>query len=186
MLESMLEARHGGALVILPESKVSREFVAQQYHIHCKYGAPLPLGVRLAAFLSHCADMNLAHEPGEHRALAERWNLAWHQLTSRVQAVAQMANVDGCVVLDADLTVVGFGGEIRVDRPATPLPLVDAATQTRLRSGDIEAFGTRHRSACRLCQARPGMLAFVVSQDSELRIFASDEQQAYRYDTLDA
>jgi hypothetical protein len=48
----------------------------------------------------------------------------------------------------------------------------------------VERFGTRHRSAYLRCRAVPGTTAFVVSQDGDLGLFASDHANACYFDSL--
>jgi hypothetical protein len=43
------------------------------------------------------------------------------------------------------------------------------ASPERLRRGDLEQFGTRHRAMMRYCNEHPGALGFVVSQDGDIR-----------------
>jgi hypothetical protein len=45
--------------------------------------------------------------------------------------------------------------------------------------------GTRHQSAARLCQIHSGVLVLTLSQDGDLKLFASDEFFAYAYGPLD-
>jgi hypothetical protein len=84
--------------------------------------------------------------------------------------IAALSQVDGAVVLTKRFEILGFGAEITGGLPAV----------THVRRGlDLEAdsfateivdnVGTRHRSAYRLCEAVPGALAIVVSQDGGVR-----------------
>jgi len=86
-----------------------------------------------------------------------------------------MSRVDGAVVLRPDLTVLGYGAEITAKKPPKR---VFAATNARaaqrdLKRIDYEDFGTRHRSAMRYVLAVPGAIAFVVSQDGDVRAIAN-------------
>jgi DNA integrity scanning protein DisA with diadenylate cyclase activity len=93
---------------------------------------------------------------------------------SSARALAELANVDGCVVLDRKLRLYGFGGEIRVGEEQVQGWQCSEAHPDTLESQaiiDVERWGTRHRSAFRLCCVRPGATVFVVSQDGDLRVF---------------
>lgn len=96
----------------------------------------------------------------------------------RAMALARMGSVDGCLVLDATLRCLGFGGKIhRVDIP--PCKSVDAplSGDPGLVEGapafDLRSRGTRHQSAATLCLLHPGTVAFVISQDGEISAMGS-------------
>lgn len=93
-------------------------------------------------------------------------------------AVARMGSVDGCLVLDARLVVLGFGAKIHgVELP--PCRAVDAALDAAPALGErappwpLADRGTRHQSAATLCARHPGTVAFVISQDGEISAMAS-------------
>jgi hypothetical protein len=48
----------------------------------------------------------------------------------------------------------------------------------------LRPFGQRHKSAYSLCKQVPNSLAFVLSQDGDLRLFSSDESTVYLDDLL--
>jgi hypothetical protein len=110
-------------------------------------------------------------------------NLNWVQDVIRVREkvelkaklVGMLANIDGCVVLDNDLKVLGFGSKIGVSkREIKPKDCYDLGSNRPI---DINNFGTRHQSTYRLCAKRPGTLAFVVSQDGNLRLFYGENDK---------
>lgn len=85
--------------------------------------------------------------------------------------LASLASVDGAVLLTQRLELIGFGVEI-----AGNLPPV----QTIQRAHDVEAlhtttqytdaYGTRHRSAYRLCEQLDQVMAMVLSQDGRIQL----------------
>jgi hypothetical protein len=85
---------------------------------------------------------------------------------------ADLASVDGALVLNADLSIVGFGGHLLYSDPAN-VPVVRALNQKGSETGQatLESYGTRHNSAARFCWNRPGATAFVVSQDGVVSCF---------------
>lgn len=185
VLSCVLGARHGGAFVILPEDLDPADPIAERYEVACRFDGTVDLAARFAVLLIACVEMTQASSVEEHDSVTHRWADAWQTLAAEARAVADLANVDGCVVFDRSLDLAGFGGEIHTKRSDAVLPLLQRSRETLVET-DLEAFGTRHRSAARLCSAHPGVIAFVISQDGELRVFASDQQAAFRYDDLDA
>jgi hypothetical protein len=82
-----------------------------------------------------------------------------------------------------------FGGEIRVnehDISNLGKTLVDGISDTEIPESQVMNYGTRHRSAIRLCQAVERAIVFVISQDGDLRVFHSDGRHVRRWDDLNA
>jgi hypothetical protein len=101
--------------------------------------------------------------------------------------LACLTAVDGALVMAQSLELLGFGGEISGDLPDVEI----VARVTDLETGKFEpeaatAFGTRHRSAYRLCRALPGSAALVVSQDSGFRVVACVNDQVVCWEQLTA
>ena len=98
--------------------------------------------------------------------------------------IGRLASVDGAVVLTSDLSLVGFGAEIVLEKcPAVRAIEIDRTDdiwrQTKKRHLDSERYGMRHRSAMRLCGHVPSVAAFVVSQDGGINLVFSHERTLY-------
>lgn len=86
------------------------------------------------------------------------------------QFVASLTCVDGAVVLTTGLKVLGFGGEIvSTDSELKEVKEAQNAEATETQTKPINSFGTRHRSAFRLCDKFEDCIIFVVSQDGDAR-----------------
>lgn len=104
--------------------------------------------------------------------------LETHQLAVRLQSkveehlrfLAQLSAVDGAVVLNKHLDLIGFGSEISATS-ASLQHIREAANPDATQSTQVElsTFGTRHRSAMRMCSSLEDCLAIVVSQDGPVR-----------------
>jgi len=99
-------------------------------------------------------------------------------INQAVKAIAQLANMDGCIVIRRNLSVVGFGGIIQAQEAAaaSKLELHDRRGQKLDANTTLRLKGTRHRSAYQLCKSIPGSLVLVISQDGDVRVFASDNR----------
>ncbi len=88
-----------------------------------------------------------------------------------VRYIASLSRVDGFVLLDQSLVVHGFGVEARADTDLCEIFIAgDAqASSHLLRTAPLSQFGTRHRAMMRYCDANPGSLGFVISQDGDIR-----------------
>ena len=84
-----------------------------------------------------------------------------------------LMQVDGALVLDKRVGLVGFGGEIRVDRNVLMVGLAHDLEGKSITPWDVRGDGTRHRSVYRLCSVEPEAIGFVISQDSQVRMIAN-------------
>ncbi|MGZ3474420.1 MAG: putative sensor domain DACNV-containing protein [Polyangiales bacterium] len=92
------------------------------------------------------------------------------------RVVANLAEIDGAVVLDKRFGLLGFGAEVSAElpTPATVFRALDAEANVR-RPEDIERVGTRHRAAYRFVNDHPHGLAIVVSHDGGVSFVANRE-----------
>ena len=116
------------------------------------------------------------------------WLRRYNRFRRQLYATAALSVVDGAVVFDSELRLLGFGGEILVDESTaskSQQTFTDATTDNPLPSQNSSSFGgTRHRSAYRLCKTVAGSLAFVVSQDGELTVFYSKPGKVFAFGSL--
>ncbi len=94
------------------------------------------------------------------------------------RVLANLAAIDGALVLDKRFGVLGFGAEVSAELP-TP-QRVWRATDTEGNSRqeeDIENVGTRHRAAYRFVNDHPEGLAVVISQDGGVSFVANRDRQ---------
>jgi hypothetical protein len=92
-------------------------------------------------------------------------------LDEEIDAVGVLTAVDGAVVVDFNLNVLGFGAMVKSSATlhATDSCAIIEASATPGRLGTIaELGGSRHRSAADFCDAERTAVAFVASQDGKL------------------
>ncbi len=90
------------------------------------------------------------------------------------RAIANLAAIDGAVVLDKRFGVVGFGAEVSNELPAPKRVWRALDTEAReRRPEDLEAVGTRHRAAYRFVNDHPAALAIVISHDGGVSFVAN-------------
>lgn len=89
------------------------------------------------------------------------------------RAIANLAAIDGAVLLDKRFGVLGFGAEVSAELPPPErvLRALDSNGDVRV-PDDVEKVGTRHRAAYRFVNDHPGSLAIVVSQDGGVSFVA--------------
>jgi hypothetical protein len=90
------------------------------------------------------------------------------------RAIANLAAIDGAVLLDKRFGVLGFGAEVSAELPPPErvLRALDSNGDVRLPE-DAERVGTRHRAAYRFVNDHPASLAIVVSQDGGVSFVTS-------------
>jgi len=97
--------------------------------------------------------------------------------------IAGLADVDGAVLLDKRLEVIGFGAEVSGE-----LPYPDTVWQALDVEGEKRApepanrVGTRHRAAYRYVTAQPAGLAIVISHDGVVRFVANHDGEVVFWD----
>jgi len=195
LLISIQRYRHGGALLI---TRVSRD-------LDIKYKIDYP---RLSHALASLAAQRIARmsirDSLNMKYLEERKKFIPRSLyldemitgvyvddhedeiTGCVRFISSMSCVDGLILASPDLSVRGFGVEIRTRKEVekvylSPGPVI---SDKRLRRIDSSHYGTRHRTMMRFCFAHPGSIGFVISQDGEIRAMTRVKDRLVMWENL--
>jgi hypothetical protein len=172
---------HGGSVVFLPDG--GGESDAFRW-IDCKYSvAPDEAGWRFPQLLKRiirrvgqlCPDGSTLEDAWQvfrtsEDAELDRLEEAFFELA---RFFADLMLVDGAMVVDQRIRVLGFGGEIQVPHNVLQVAQahdLDAASRS---DWNVQSDGTRHRAVYRLCSVEPGVIGFVISQDSQVRMIAN-------------
>jgi hypothetical protein len=187
MLRTALDERHGGAFVFLPCAPCDPAAYGVKLLYHT---GDLDLGADLVRYWLACVEAGEKRGTGDHEGAARAADARRAQLLMNAESVGNFSCVDGCVVLDRELKVCGFGAKIEVppgEAERGPRRFKHIASGEIYDDGEFMRAigGTRHQSAARLCQAHPGVLVYTVSQDGELKLFFSDAAHAYVFGPLD-
>lgn len=176
LFRTCMELRHGGAFVFVPAKEGEDP---SRFGIEYKFPVTAPdLGEDLAEYWSTHITASSSKEKQPYEKALRSCNHSKARLLTNVEAIANLTAVDGCVVLNHELRVLGFGGKITVsekdcDKVKATYKLRDDEEVSR------EVFlqnvgGQRHQSAARAVAANEGALAVVVSQDAEMSLFTRD------------
>jgi hypothetical protein len=172
-------ARHGGMILVVegnPATTLAFDGVRPKYRFHQdepshRYRTLLfQILDRVAGATSKAtvewADFALDQSPDLERL--ERAVFEW----SRV--LANLTAIDGAVVLDKRLGLVGYGAEVSAELPAPSRVwrALDAEGRERV-PDDVENVGTRHRAAYRFVQDHPRGIAIVISHDGGVSFVAN-------------
>lgn len=93
------------------------------------------------------------------------------ELKGAVRFVASLSCVDGLVLMDTNLKVVGFGTVIKMAQIPNTVYVSKTAKINVSKLGKVNPnnYGTRHRSMFSYCWNHDGAIGFVVSQDGDIR-----------------
>jgi hypothetical protein len=101
-----------------------------------------------------------------------------HSVFELSRVIANLTAIDGAVVLDKRLALLGFGAEVSAELPAPSRVWRALDTEGREREpDDIENVGTRHRAAYRFVHDHPRGLAIVISHDGGVSFVANRDQE---------
>lgn len=168
--------RCGGTLVVIPSHEDGAD-IRSEFGFEDGHAVKLDLGSHVCAFRETC---HRTDGPSDQENL---WPVRRRAMLTTARAIADATCADGCVVMDTNLRVRLIGTKIS-QQDTAKLPLVDYYSKEDI-SEALKSLGTRNKSACGFCQRHRGAVAFVVSQDGDLRVYCSDEQHAYAFDGVD-
>lgn len=162
---------YGGVFLVIPSETPLDELLKIKYRVESNALREM-IGVRAGA-----GEVPTTAGAKDWRALARRGYLYLldRSVGRLADFVAMLAAVDGAVVLRRDLSLVGFGAEITQTQSAAVDERVEFGRHPHGKppSRRLTDFGMRHRSAYRFCQRVESAIAFVISQDGELRVFCN-------------
>ena len=111
-----------------------------------------------------------------------------YELTGAVKLVASLATLDGAVVMQPDLTVVGFGAKLEAVSTLRSKRPFDGQgfTQHGARAKRIDGsrFGTRHKSMFQYCAAHKDSVGVVISQDGTVRLVMTAGRSLLMWDAV--
>lgn len=182
ILRKVSSSRHGGCFLIVPNDyRRTSARLRFKYLLTSKYRLTSNT-LREALKARTDAEPQLSHhEHGQHDVdfhIVDSAHFLERDLSRVSDLVASLAAVDGAVVLRRNLGVVGFGAEILNNETPRDDQKINMRRHPNLHppSHDprsLVAFGMRHRSAFRFCERMNGSLAFVISQDGDVRVFVN-------------
>lgn len=143
---------HGGTVLLVPDTLARESLVP---HVRSKYQCD---DNQIWPILK-TAMRQFSEDTDRHKIES-----AESELKELVDRVGDLATVDGAVVLTDRLRILGFGAEI-----ISKADVDEISVMPDHRSVEVEAFGTRHRSAFRFCHSLPQCMAVVCSQDGGSR-----------------
>lgn len=179
VIKRIIELGHGGAVVITPPT--GKDLLNIRYP--AKSGLLRPT---LEQYWSLFGRQYSGEDRTEVFEFMNSKDSARCRLVNLVESIPQLTQVDGCIVFSRDLDFLGFGAVIQAQEGARKATRrLQARNRTELDPEQVLARrGTRHRAAYEFAKATEGAIVFVISQDGDLRVFASDENSVVYEDDL--
>ena len=148
---TMIRHGHGGILVLVPPEDQSWRQAARFRFSFDDASAPV------GALREQCESANSS--PALHESLQRR--------------VGDLSLIDGAVIMDLDLRLLGFGAKLLFGQEDFLVTTLNAVTgEMSERVPLAELGGTRHQSAARFIHGNHAVEVFVVSQDGRLTMFS--------------
>jgi hypothetical protein len=176
VVATMYRHGHGGALVIAPVSTSSwKKDVTFSFSFDGSSARALRdrlLKWEEAEQLYH--DLEASQNgatPHEQLALLSQAANAHRELVNVTHhSIGDLSAIDGALVIDEDLTVLGFGANLQAESGQFIVKKVDALSGSTERVSYSKLGGTRHQSAAQFVHENPEALVFVASQDGRLTL----------------
>ncbi len=182
ILATTIKLKKGGAYTILPAETNPDEY---KDAIKIKYPA-LDINIvdKIVDYWVACLN---AKNKSDDKVLLLKCIEAKTKLFNQVNALVNLSQADGCVVLDRNLNFIGFGGFIKAiaNEKSKCLKMspggFDKDKEVQVFQQEevqvLELGGARHQSAYSLCDQVKDALLFTVSQDGEIKVFTHDKNK---------
>jgi hypothetical protein len=108
------------------------------------------------------------------------------ELDGTIWFISLLSRVDGLVLMNPRLDILGFGVEITIPTEPEAIDVASnrSATESSLREVSYTHYGTRHRSMMRYCGRVPGSIGFVVSQDGDVRVITRARDKLVMWENI--
>jgi hypothetical protein len=154
---------HGGTIILIPNEKIasSMSFFQSTYSFSGDLGIRYLLGQAITSMGDPSATFDMVK-----RLLARR-----------LEALAQLASIDGALLISTAWEVLGFGAKLTAPRWAKEVLIGSDGFGGGGDTFDRSRLGMRHRSAIDFIAACPAAIGFVISEDGPIRGFAKRDNE---------
>lgn len=178
VLRNVEQRNHGGTILLVPDT-CSTDEITQSKRFTLKYSSYLGnvwkmLVARLVErdLLTKLDEKIEPFNPGPYASELEQYRRVLHhhhggmrELVDIAHSIAALTSVDGAVILTDKFRLFGFGAEVICENKE----IAHVFDVTADISVPISAYGTRHRSAFRICSDWEDVVAFIISSDGGVK-----------------
>lgn len=180
IVQAICQQGHGGALLIVPDATSSclRDL---QFAYELTVEASQFVRRRIDEFESVA---QTSHEAPFQSAYAA--SMRQTHLDRLLRSIGHLSAVDGAVVMDERLNVLGFGAKLSAVESVSKVLEYDPIKTTHAATDITSQGGMRHQSAARFVAKHKTSMIFVASQDGSLTLYAGlqDENQVVAIKSL--
>lgn len=184
--EKIHELNHGGCILIVPEKK-------EPLHTDIKYRSDdrtiwTCLKGKLILHDQYYGESSATptrHDAKTATSLQHQSQDIENGLRDAIDTVARLTAVDGAVILNQKLELLGFGAVVKLGQTA-PYKVFRCEDRraTKKKQITIEEYGTRHRSAFEFCFRNRPSVAIVVSQDGGIKTVTRVGKHVYCWENI--
>lgn len=170
LLRESSKRGHGSTIVILPSNVDKNMF--NLFKIKYTLTPPTDLSISIYNVLNQKDDK-------ENITNTMVTTIAYHQIIIRnVQVLAKLATIDGALMLNSELKLIGFGVTLKANNSKKRVIVgPDGFGQSNGSIFQYQKYGTRHNSAIDFAASCKGATVFVISEDGPIRAFVSGSDQ---------
>ncbi len=172
------EKHHGGVLIIVND-KIQTLGDKISFKYKCNYDVPWEILVNrdevLYKYLSLNEYLRKNYDVSKfavYSSLETKLKQYDEAIIDSINFISSLSNIDGSIVFTDKLQLLGFGGEIHSSESNFNILNADTGNPVKL-----DNYGTRHRSAFRLCYSINNSIGFIISQDGNIKVVKKDKNK---------
>ncbi len=171
VLDDISNRGHGGTVIIVPETRLDQ----CEQHFERRYGFQDRSRFEVDSLLVSLLQARERKSEDEVNSLRQARRK--QALRDRVSALAQLACIDGALILSNRLELLSFGALLTVSESEWQGEVVTGryVPEGAGREFDTLTVGSRHKSAIRFVGCCPDSVGFVISHDGPIRGLAHED-----------
>lgn len=194
ILNNIKNKKHGGSLIIIDSENSEQHLQSFKIKYPCSFDsawdivkkAEISLYKSYKSFFSALEKDSVTLEEFQteknHRQELEKWDKKFMDLQ---KLFATFSEVDGAVIIDNKLNLLGFGAEIIIPSDIKSVHISQDPYGKSVKEIPVEIYGTRHRSVFRFCSKHKNSLAFIISQDGDVKAVTQVKEKLTLWTSID-
>lgn len=194
ILNNIKNKKHGGSLIIIDSENSEEQLQSFKIKYPCTFDlawdvikkAEINLYKSYKSFFSalekDLVTINEFKMEKSHLQELEKWDKKFMDLQ---ELFATFSEVDGAVIIDSKLNLLGFGAEIIISSDIESVHISQNEYGKSVKEIPIESYGTRHRSVFRFCSKHKNSLGFIISQDGDVKAVTQVKEKLTLWTSID-
>ncbi|MDM5250815.1 putative sensor domain DACNV-containing protein [Lysinibacillus sp. G4S2] len=194
ILNEIKKKKHGGSLIIIDSEDSEKYLKSFKIKYPCNFNSAWDTVKKseISLYKSYESFFNILEtdsvsieefkEYKNYNQELKKWDEKYMELH---KLFASFSEVDGAVIIDNKLNLLGFGAEIIATSNLKEVHISRDTDGTSTQSIPMEIYGTRHRSVFRFCSKYKDSLAFIISQDGDIKAVTQVEDKLTLWTSID-